>query len=263
MVDGIVSCRPRLRCSTRRRRCRRKRDERINACCNTTLVPLWSLLRWKRASDSHDFQDKVFGRLCHLSSCGAVILLGPAVLAGRPFIFWDTWEFYSWGQDVLAAISNPWPAGQPFPIGRDLWASKVVLGLPATVDETQFRLTLSTIGSRSAFYAVPLYVLVLRSLWVAAGVQTLLVSWTLWLAVRAFGWRHHGLAFVGTAVTLTACTTLPFASAFLMPDIFAGLAVLAAGLLLFFPDRLSVSGRWGLSVLIAYAVVAHTSNIAR
>jgi hypothetical protein len=191
---------------------------------------------------------------------GAVLLLVPAVLSGRPFIYYDTWEFYSWGQDVLAAISNPWPAGQPFPIGRDLWASKVVSGLPATVDETQFRLTLSTVGSRSAFYAVPLYAL--RSLWVAAGVQTLLVSWTLWLAVHAFGWRPHGLAFVGTAVALMAGTTLPFASAFLMPDIFAGLAALAAGLLLFFPDRLSVSGRWGLSVLIAYAVVAHTSNVA-
>jgi hypothetical protein len=69
------------------------------------------------------------------------------------------------------------------------------------------------------------------------------------LAVRAFGWRYHGVAFVGTAVALMAGTTLPFAAAFLRPDLFAGLAALAAGLLRVFP--LSGSSRWGLSVLLA------------
>jgi hypothetical protein len=119
---------------------------------------------------------------------------------------------------------------------------------------------LSAVGARSAFYAVPLYLL--RRLWLAAAVQTLLTSWTLWVAVRAFRWRQDRLAFLGTVVALTAATSLPFFSTFMMPDIFAGLAALAAGLLLFFSDRLPASNRWGLLVLMTYAVVAHTSNIA-
>jgi hypothetical protein len=150
--------------------------------------------------------------------------------------------------------------GRAVPLGRNLWASWSVSGPPAIVDETQFRLTLSAVGARSAFYAVPLYAL--QSLWLAAAVQTLVVSWTLWVAIRAFGWPHQRIAFVGTVVALTGATTLPFFSAFLMPDIFTALAALAAGLLLFFPERTSVCGRWGLAVLIANAVTVHTSNVA-
>src|SRR5262245_57422500 len=180
-----------------------------------------TVMTWERGSGSQALS-------VMLVVVGAVILLVPALLSGRPFIFYDTWEFHSWGRDVLAAIIHPWPTAEPFPAGRQLWASKVVSAPPAIVDETQFRLTLSTVGSRSAFYAVPIGAL--RSLWLAAGVQALLVSGILWVSVHAFGWRHHRLAFVGTVMALTVATTLPFFAAFLMPNLFTGLAALAAGL---------------------------------
>jgi hypothetical protein len=190
---------------------------------------------------------------------GALILSVPAILSGRPFVYYDTWEFYGWGRDVLAAIGDPWPAHGPFPVGRNLWASKAVSGPPAIVDETLFRLTLSTVGSRSAFYGVPLYGL--RSLWLAAGVQAMLVSWTLWMVARTFGWQQYRWAFFGTVLVLTVGTSLPFFTTFIMPDVFTGLATLAAGLLLFFPNQLPRSARWGLPVLITYAITVHTSNI--
>jgi hypothetical protein len=181
------------------------------------------------------------------------------MIGGRPFIFPDTWEFYAWGHDVLAAIREPWSSGGLFPIGRELWAKHGPSGTSANINEAQFRLTLSMVGARSAFYAVPVYGL--RWLWAVAGVQAVVTSWLLWIAVRAFDWQPQGPAFIGTASALTLSTTLPFYSAFIMPDVFTGLAVLATGLVLFFPYRLSGMERCGLLALIAYAVVAHTSNI--
>ena len=190
-------------------------------------------------------------------AAGAAVLLVPALVSGRPFIFYDSWVFYMWGKDVLAAISHPWPAVGQFPAGRNLWASEAVSALPAIVDVTQFRLTLSAIGSRSVFYAVPVYFL--GSLWATAAAQAALVSGVLDLLVRAVGWRHR-MAFMGLVVFLTLTTTLPFFAAFIMPDIFTGLSIIAAGLLLFFFDRLPVFPRWILAALIAYAMGAHNSN---
>ena len=188
---------------------------------------------------------------------GALILLVPAVLSGRPFIFYDTWVFYMWGHDVIAALGHPWPVHGAFPAGRNLWASEVVSALPAVVDETQFRLTLSAIGSRSAFYAVP--VALLRWVWLAAAAQALVVSACLEVLTRAAGLRRP--AFLAIMAALTAATTLPFFTAFIMPDVFTALAIVAAGTLFFFPHALSRIATWSLSALIAYAVTAHTSNL--
>lgn len=190
-------------------------------------------------------------------AAGAILLLIPALVSGRPFIFYDSWVFYMWGKDVLAAISHPWPAVGQFPAGRNLWASEAVSAFPAIVDVTQFRLTLSAIGSRSAFYAIPVYLL--GSVWAVAAAQAALVSGVLDLFVRAVGWRHR-MAFIGLVVVLTLTTALPFFAAFIMPDIFTGLSIIAAGLLLLFFDRLSTFARWALAAVIAYAMGAHNSN---
>ena len=135
--------------------------------------------------------------------------------------------------------------------------NRIVSAFPAFVDVTQFRLTLSAIGSRSAFYAIPVYLL--GSVWAAAAAQAALVSGVLDVFVRAVGWRHR-MAFIGLVVVLTLTTALPFFAAFIMPDIFTGLSIIAAGLLLFFFDRLSTFARWALAAVIAYAMGAHNSN---
>ena len=160
---------------------------------------------------------------------------------------------------MLAAFSNPWPHAGPFPVGRELWASDVVAPLLAIVDERLFRRILSTKGLRLAFYAVPLYLATFT--WVAAAVQALIVSATLYVVVRATGWKNQPVAFMTAVIFLTTSTTMPFFAAFMMPDIFTPLCALASGLLIFYRDRLSVAARCGLSMLVVYAVAVHTSNL--
>lgn len=94
---------------------------------------------------------------------GAALLLLPAIITGRPFIYWDTPTFYSWDHDILAAIRQPWPplAQFPahFPVHRGLWAADNMKGTWDRSTPIQFQLVLTSIGAGSAFYAVPLWVL--------------------------------------------------------------------------------------------------------
>src|SRR5690242_9366949 len=83
---------------------------------------------------------------------GALILLVLAIAIGRPFIFWDTPTFYSWGHDIVAAIREPWPPLSHFPVHRGLWAADFFRGAWRDISPDQFQLTLSSIGARSKFY---------------------------------------------------------------------------------------------------------------
>ena len=39
-------------------------------------------------------------------SAGAAVLLLPAVLWGRPFVFYDTPAYWGWGRDIVEALAK-------------------------------------------------------------------------------------------------------------------------------------------------------------
>lgn len=84
---------------------------------------------------------------------GVLVLLLPALIYGRPFIYVDTWAFYGWGHDILAAIRHPWPSSGPFPTGRELWIIEDLPSGATTVDETYFRLLMPSMPFRSSHWA--------------------------------------------------------------------------------------------------------------
>jgi len=190
---------------------------------------------------------------------GAAILLLPAIVWGRPFIFGDSLYYDGWGGDVLSALQKPWPhPGQAWAPGRSLhgWG----FGLhDATPADLRFNLTWLT--ARSAFYAVPFHLLSrLGGLWLVAGLQALASAWVIRVALRGLAPGSSGLVYVGVIAALAATTSLGFVAAYAMPDIFGGLAILAAAVLMAFPDRLGRAERLGLIALITYAVLAHAEN---
>ena len=202
-------------------------------------------------------------------AAGTLILLLPALIAGRPFVFWDTPVFYGWGHDILAAIRRPWPPLAHFPAHRGLWAAALdVPGGSDRITPTQFQLTLSAVGARSKFYAVPLYALgSTLGLWAPAVVQAVLVSWMLWITLGVvLPRRDQSATAAGAHIALLAALTIgtgaPFYATFLMPDVFAALSVLAAALLLCFSDRLTRAGQAGCAVLVVVAALVHISNFA-
>src|SRR5438874_11785282 len=95
-------------------------------------------------------------RIALLTLTGAALLLLPAFLFGRPWVYWDTPTFYGWGHDIVEAIRHPWPSLDHFPSNRGLWAADVMPGAADRITPDQFQLMFTQIGARSKFYAVPL-----------------------------------------------------------------------------------------------------------
>ncbi len=189
----------------------------------------------------------------------AVVLLAPAIVWGRPFVFGDTIYYDGWGGDVLDALQRPWPhPGQLWAPGRSLhgWG----FGLhDATPADLRFNLTWLT--ARSAFYAVPFHMLSrIGGLWLVVGLQALASAWVVKVALRALAPASSGLIYFGVIAALTAASSLAFVTDCAMPDIFGGLAVLAAVVLMAFRGRLGRAQRLGLVGLIVYAVLAHAEN---
>ena len=189
----------------------------------------------------------------------AVILLLPAVVWGRPFIFGDTLYYDGWGGDVLNALQKPWPhPSEAWVHGRSLYGWGFGLH-DATPADLRFNLTWLT--ARSAFYAVPVHLLLrLGGLWLVAALQALVSAWVVKVALRALAPATTGLIYIGVIAALAATTSLGFVAAYAMPDIFGGLAILAAAALTAFPDRLGRGERLGLIALVTYAVLAHAEN---
>jgi hypothetical protein len=189
----------------------------------------------------------------------AAILLLPAMIWGRPFVFYDTPAYWGWGRDVVEALARPWPhAGQAWIPGRPMYGWET--GSHGASPE-DLRFTLTLLSARSSFYAVPTYLLsALGGLWLIAAVQALAVAGALRVAVRAMIPTAPDGTYLGCVVALTALTALGFEAAYVMPDVFGGLAILAAVLLIARPERIDARGRVALCGLILYGVLAHMAN---
>jgi hypothetical protein len=196
---------------------------------------------------------------CLLILLAAGILLAPALLWGRPFVFYDTPAYWGWGRDIVEALRHPWPhAGQAWILGRSLHGWEIGAH-GATAGDLRFTLTL--LPARSAFYAVPVYLLTsVGGLWLIAAAQAVAVAWVLHVAVRGLVPEATNWAYLGAVVALTALSALGFEAGDIMPDIFGGLAILAAALLMAKPDAIGPWGRAALGGLALYAVLAHTAN---
>jgi hypothetical protein len=201
----------------------------------------------------------VLRRLVWILAAAAILLL-PAVLWGRPFVFYDTPAYWGWGRDIGEALLRPWPqAGQPWIAGRPLHGWEIGAH-GATSGDLRFTLTLLT--ARSAFYALPFYLLTRAGgLWLVAAVQAIVTAWTVRVVCRALAPAMSGWAYLALVVALAGLTSLGFEAAYAMPDIFGGLALLAAGALIACPDRLGLGARLGLCALMTYAALAHTENV--
>jgi hypothetical protein len=197
---------------------------------------------------------------CLLILLGAALLLAPAIVWGRPFVFFDTPAYWGWGRDIVEALAQPWPhPGQAWISGRSLHGWEIGAHGASPAD---LRFTLTLLPARSAFYAVPVYLLAsVGGLWLIAALQALVVAWVLLVAVRAL---IPGVArwwtYLGAVAALSTLSALGLEAGYIMPDVFGGLAILAAALLLAKPDAIGLFGRIGLGGVAVYAALAHTAN---
>jgi hypothetical protein len=113
---------------------------------------------------------------------------------------------------------------------------------------------------RSIYYGLPLAIVHdLGGPWAVILFQSLLTLAILFLAARQFGASAVEAGAIAAVVSLG--TGISFFSSAVMPDIFAGIAILSAAVLLAFWPRMSVALRafWWLAVL--YSLLVHKGHV--
>ena len=186
---------------------------------------------------------------------GAALILLAVAVNRAPTVFTDSDDYYELGRQIVTDAGgylNPAPA--------QLLSEEEAAEAAQRAEDRH--IGHSQMASRSSSYALFLYPLeVLGTLWLVTAAQALLVAWlvrTLWrVAVPAAPPWHY----LAAMALLAAGTTLPFFAGFAMPDIFAGIAVLATVLLALYWQALGNVQRWAVGAVLALALAVHMSHL--
>lgn len=179
-----------------------------------------------------------------------VLALSVLVLNGTPLYYFDTAGYKLQGDTILQAI---WPSALPT-------AGDGGAGAAAADPDNQISV------ARSAIYG-----LVVATSWIpGTPLGTVALQLIAVLITAAFVARVLARSTFGTSAELTlwaaplavaALTSLPFYVAYIMPDIFAALAILTMAVVVAFARSMT---RWDLLLALAilgFAVVVHRSHL--
>lgn len=187
----------------------------------------------------------------------ALALIWPAAINGQPFFHPDTLGYVR-GPDVAVMkllgprFASSWATLDP---GAAVVAHRGE-GAPALghgYDDKE------VLGGRSIYYGV-LADLGARvgGFWLTVLLQALAVAWLVQIALRGLG--LGGLrAYAGVMALLVLASPAPFFVSFLMPDIWAGVAVGALAALVALRSRLKPFDIPALAAMTVFAAMAHTS----
>ncbi len=115
---------------------------------------------------------------------------------------------------------------------------------------------------RAAPYGLMLSASVSLAFWPVLLLQAALTVWLVALALRTHGLGGRPLLLLALIAALSLLTTLPWLTALLHPDIFAGPSVLALYLLLLRGEKLRGGERAGLVAVIALSAATHNATLA-
>ena len=101
-----------------------------------------------------------------------------------------------------------------------------------------------------------------HSLWAVPLLQSALVAYVLYEALRRFQPRAPETALVAVAGLLLLTSGLPWFTSEIMPDAFTGIVVLAFAILVCDEGLLGSARRAGLTAILALAIAVHTSHAA-
>jgi hypothetical protein len=186
----------------------------------------------------------------------AIILMTPSVFNRSPFLFYDTSSYLEIGRSIAARL----PAFHNLIASEAQTTPQGMSTVQVSNDKEREHISLSYAGGRSPYYSFLIYVLIkFGGLWSIVVLQALLTAVLLWIAYRLVSPSRSAIGFVFGIVMLAGLTSLSFYVGMIMPDVFAGLALFALGLLTLGFDRLSMLSRIGLVVVVAGAGSTHAT----
>ena len=196
----------------------------------------------------------------------ALLMLVPALLHGHPYVFYDTAQYYEYGAK-LSGFAIGKVAGAPGTPNRPAAAEPVADSKAATQAATQVEgqgehTGIAFYGARSPFYSVWLYTFMrFLGVWAVPFTQAVAVGWLVWrLAVHTLA-AHRLVWAAGATALATFGGGAWFAVAFLMPDVFAAVALAAVALLFAHADRMPLAERLGIAGLLAVSAAFHATHL--
>jgi hypothetical protein len=189
-----------------------------------------------------------------------VALIWPALYNGQPFFHTDT-SAYLRGADAgmqkLTHHTTVWSLPDEIPPGlssADRRRPEATTSVSSVRDKT-------VLSGRSPLYGLLLYLgEITGGFWVSVMIQAAAVGVAIALAVRAAGLPTWPLVPL-TGLLLAAASSAPFYTSFLMPDIFAGVLILANSVLLAARSPLRRSDYVIWFVLCVAAATFHASHL--
>lgn len=194
---------------------------------------------------------------------GALVLVVPMGINGGPIVYFDTAAYI---EQIAKGVAAIWPS-QP---SAGVLASAGIDGLATTSQPADGALMAFGVAEgddvlltgRSAYYGALAYVGWQTSIWLPALIQSAALSWLVVCLFRRMAGDAWAVASLVTLVLLTALTPAAFFAGLIMPDIWAGLMILALALLWCPGVDLSARSRSAIFAIIAFAALAHQSNLA-
>ena len=198
----------------------------------------------------------------------ALLLCLTALWNGQPFFYPDTPTYLRGAEMGVTrllgpAALKPWlPA--PAPSATD---SPAAPGALATDPARRMKPLTSiqdkvVLAGRSAYYGVLLYAGYLAGkMWLSIALQALAVAYVLQLVMQRL-WGLRSREVLATVAALSLLTPLGVYTGFLMPDIFAPLAVLCMAALAVYWRELPAGHRWALGAILLFGLCAHASHVA-
>jgi hypothetical protein len=211
----------------------------------------WPVLRHQFAS-----------RAAKMATCAALLLLflWPAIYNGQPLFSPDTGAYirgFDGGVVWLTGRTSAWTTWASELRGSREAAHRPTIEVGASLQSPAF-----IIAGRSVSYGGLLYLgELLGGLWASIAIQAAAALAAIGSTLRhlkLFSWPN----FVFTAATLGLASSLPFFTSFLLPDIFAGLVLLAAANLLALGHRMTQWEQIFWIGILTAAVVFHPSHLA-
>jgi hypothetical protein len=117
-------------------------------------------------------------------------------------------------------------------------------------------------AGRSAVYGLWLSAGAFGNFWPVVIAQSALTVWIVALILKNHGLGGRPLPLVVLVGLLSVATAVPWLAGQLMPDLFAGLSVLALYLLVFRTQALARWERIGLTGMVAFAAASHNATLA-
>lgn len=199
---------------------------------------------------------------------GVLLLSWPALLNGGAFFFPDTGTYLRSADAIVGEATGVRSAWSD---RRDLYGDGAQETTSASAPATDAQPAEAAAGplhpvllGRSIYYGLMVFPFVaLIGSTAAALLQAGFAVLTIWLALAAFGCDRSRMPARLVIVTalLAGLTSLPFFVSMLMPDVFAGFAIVLAASAIAGWQRLARWERLGLAGLLAFSAMTHSSHV--